>query len=577
MEVVKMFKKNKINFTNYFYFKSFDFLIRFLSLTLLSGITVLIGHPIYGTTDDSILAGFVDGSYTGEREKNLIFIRPIIGCILNPIQNIFPSYGVYAIFLLLILITSFSIFGTVVNGRIHQKHTALSSEVLWIIISSTITVWFTLNPTYTAVSIIATGMTFMVIMRIILFDEFKNYKTILFFATLILCLSAFIRPEGAIGAITLSIFPLVYSFITKKKFEYKKILLVFITIIFFFGFDRVVSSNIQDSAWKEYDKWNSMRHQIQHRTAEDYLLDLRTQNNWTIPEYHLFMNLAFGDKTKFNSDWLNPAFESTEFTRGVRGVYNSSPALTFVKLFDLFMNYAFILIAQIVIMLFIFFEKKKVNINISWQIATSWLPILLSLYFTVATLHTPERSIYPILLLPSIFFLAQLEKSETRIRNNWSIAILTIVAFILITVSQESFIFKNKQNIDRIKKSQISLVEMSNYDAKSIFIGPGNSELNFTRNPYFEAAYPSSPQIITTGNWDTFSPHWVKRLKYYGIESQSIYEALFQNQIYWYSNVIPDSPYLVELYLKDNGYPKANRENIDTFNNEQVVYKYLPQ
>ena len=226
-----MFKKNKINFTNYFYFKAFDFLIRFLSLTLLSGITVLIGHPIYGTTDDSILAGFVDGSYTGEREKNLIFIRPIIGYILNPIQNIFPSYGVYAIFLLLILITSFSIFGTVVNGRIHQKHTALSSEVLWIIISSTTTVWFTLNPTYTAVSIIATGMTFMVIMRIILFDEFKNYKTILFFATLILCLSAFIRPEGAIGAITLSIFPLVYSFITKKKFEYKKILLVLISLI----------------------------------------------------------------------------------------------------------------------------------------------------------------------------------------------------------------------------------------------------------------------------------------------------------------------------------------------------------
>ena len=577
MEVVKMFKKIKINFTNFLYFKFFDFLIRFLSLTLLSGITVFIGHPIYGTTDDSILAGFVDGSYTGDREKKLIFIRPIIGYILNPIQNLLPSYGVYAIFLLFVLIVSFSIFGTAVNGRIHKKYTAPSSEVLWIIISSTTTVWFTLNPNYTAVSIIATGMTFMVIMRIILFDEFKNYKTILFFATLIMCLSAFIRLEGAIGAITLSIFPLVYSFISNKKFEYRKILLVLITVMFFFGLDKVVSSNVQDSAWKEYDKWNSMRHQIQHRTAEDYLLDLRTQNNWTIPEYHLFMNLAFGDKTKFNSDWLNPAFESTEFTRGVRGVYNSSPALTFVKLFDLFKNYIFILIAQIIIMLYIFFEKKKVNVKISRQLAISWLPILLSLYFTVATLHTPERSIFPILLLPSIFFLAQLEKSETSIKTNWSIAMLTIVAFILSTMSQESFIFKNKHNIERIKRNQISLVEMGNYDRKSIFIGPGNSELNFTRNPYFESAYPNSPKIITTGSWDTFSPHWVKRLKYYGIEDRSIYEALFQNQIYWYSNAIPDSPYLVELYLKDNGYPKANRENIDTFKNEQMVYKYLPQ
>lgn len=577
MEVVKMFKKNKINFTNFLYFKSFDFVIRFLSLTFLSGLTVFIGHPIYGTTDDSILAGFVDGSYTGEREKKLIFIRPIIGYILNPIQNLFPSYGIYAIFLLFILIVSFSIFGTAVNGRIHQKYTSPSSEVLWIIISFSTTVWFTLNPTYTAVSIIATGMTFMVIMRIILFDEFRNYKTILFFATLIMCLSAFIRPEGAIGALTLSIFPLVYSFTAKKKFEFRKILLVLITVIFFFVLDKVVNNNVQDYAWKEYDKWNSMRHQIQHRTAEDYLLDLRTQNNWTIPEYHLFMNLAFGDKTRFNSDWLKPAFESTEFTRGFRGVYNSSPALTFKKLFDLFKNYIFILIAQIIIMLYIFFEKKKFNAKISWQIAISWLPILLSLYFTVATLHTPERSIYPILLLPSIFFLAQLEKNMARIKTNWSIAILTIVAFILCTVSQESFIFKDKQNIEKINRNQISLMEMSNYDSQSIFIGPGNSELNFTRNPYFESAYPSSPKIITTGNWETFSPHWVKRLTYYGIENRSIYEALFQNKIYWYSNALPDSPYLVELYLKDNGYPKANRENIDTFKNEQMVYKYLPQ
>jgi hypothetical protein len=54
----------------------FDFVIRFIFLSIFATVIAILGKPVFGTTDDNILAGFVDGSYTGERESKLIFIRP---------------------------------------------------------------------------------------------------------------------------------------------------------------------------------------------------------------------------------------------------------------------------------------------------------------------------------------------------------------------------------------------------------------------------------------------------------------------------------------------------------------------
>ena len=73
---------------------SIDFTARFIFLSIFATAVALFGKPVFGTTDDNILAGFVDGSYTGERESKLIFIRPLIGTILNVFQGALPNLGV---------------------------------------------------------------------------------------------------------------------------------------------------------------------------------------------------------------------------------------------------------------------------------------------------------------------------------------------------------------------------------------------------------------------------------------------------------------------------------------------------
>ena len=77
---------------------SSDFLLRFFFLVIIATLTAIFGYPVFGTTDDNILAGFVDGSYTGERESKLIFIRPLIGLFLHMTQGLLPSLGVYSLF-----------------------------------------------------------------------------------------------------------------------------------------------------------------------------------------------------------------------------------------------------------------------------------------------------------------------------------------------------------------------------------------------------------------------------------------------------------------------------------------------
>jgi hypothetical protein len=147
------------------------------------------------------LAGFVDGSYTGEREKRLIFIRPFIGNILHFLQGVFPGVGMYSTFLTLMVILSFSIFGTVIFTAQNYRKSKNIFQYSWYLVSFVTILWFTLNPTYTAASILVTALILMIItLYIFVPTKGKKYSTAVTLGTLFT--SGFlIRPEGAFGVL----------------------------------------------------------------------------------------------------------------------------------------------------------------------------------------------------------------------------------------------------------------------------------------------------------------------------------------------------------------------------------------
>ena len=202
-----------------------------------------------------------------------------------------------------------------------------------------------------------------------------------------------------------------------------------------FGVDSLVQNHSNTSEWKKYDKWNNLRHQIQHRVSQEYLDDFLKVNEWTVPEYNLFMSIAFGDERTFNAKWLSPAFESTSFTRGPQGVFNASIIVTLSKIVTILKSYPHIIIIQVSIFLIIL-SSLRINILRKLKILlVVYSGVIASLYYMSATLHIPERGVVPILYMPTLMLLASTiffdQKENLNITKVRFLGILFVIISIL--------------------------------------------------------------------------------------------------------------------------------------------------
>jgi len=570
---------NFINSTKFKFLYNLDLVTRILFLSALALISAVFGRPIYGTTDDNILSGLVSGSYTNENESRLMFIRPFVGFVMVFGQKILPIIQFYSVFLLTLVIVTFSIYGNILIKRRDINFSKNILNIIWAGISVPTIIWFTLAPTYTATSIIVTGLSTMTI-SLLIFDQKKSPILLLFLISSIFSLGYLIRPEGALGTLALTLFPLIYLFVQKRYMNKRS----FILIIFFFGLflsvDSVFHKLTSSETWQNYDSWNSMRHQIQHRVGQDSLLDARESNEWTIPEYHLFMDLAFGDEKVFNNSWIKPAFNSTTEYRGISGLLNANFIEVIKNLFNILFNYYHLILMHLILILLLFRTMTSSIKQKFFVTLAAWSPILSALYFTVATLHAPERSIYPILVMPSIItftLLVVLDSKGNNLSSPKTLYLSSSFLLFLLLFPEKGIFNEVKLNNKNIESANLLSRELIEFDDQAIFIGPGNTEFYNYANPYISPAQWYSPEIITVGNWDTFSPHWYKRNKSVGIEQKSVYEALFNKDIFWLSNSLPDTSYMVELFLKENGFPGANRQNVAMFKEGKILYKFLPQ
>jgi hypothetical protein len=554
---------------------SIDFLLRFFFLSILATVTAVFGNPVFGTTDDNILAGFVDGSYTGERESKLIFIRPLIGFILYSTQGLILNLGVYSLFLVLNLILSLANFGAII--RIYSKND-VSRKVLdtsWLALSILITTWFTLGPTYTSAAMLITLISLLSLTVLIFSEHRKNLYLNTFFSTVLLSLGFLIRPEGAIGVILVASPVIVFIFLQNYYVNFPKFLISFFGFFLIFGVDALIQNQSNSSEWREYDKWNNLRHQIQHRVSQDYLDDFLKVNGWTVPEYHLYVDIAFGDERTFNAEWLSPAFESTSFTRGLQGVFNASVKDVVNKLATIFKSYQYLFIIQLLIF-FIMLSFLRTNIFSKLKIfLVIYSAIIASLYYMSATLHTPERGVVPIFYMPTLMLLATTLFFDQR--ENLRFTKVRFLGIALVTISilaPNGLLDVRSKNVSNEDLAVLAGSELNMFSKKAIYIGPGNSEFYEFRNPYTNLAYWNSPTIITTGNWETFSPHWYKRLNAYGVDKKSIYEELFNENRFWFGSPLPDTAYIVELFLREGGLTELSRQGVLNMKSGYVLYKF---
>jgi hypothetical protein len=393
--------------------------------------------------------------------------------------------------------------------------------------------------------------------------------------TILFTFGFLIRPEGGIGIILVAIPVIAVIFFQQRYINLPKLLITIISLLIILGFDAVSQRSLNNSEWEEYDIWNNLRHQVQHREGQNYLGQLQTVNDWTESEFNLFMTIAFGDENTFNAEWLKPAFESISFTRGVSGVINANIIEVLGKMFNILETYPYVIAVQLLLFLIIL-NLFQINVLVKLKVfLVIYSTIMAALYYMSATLHTPERGVIPLLYVSTLMLITTM--SFFKLKDNLKITYIKILCLGVIGLSMFSpkgILETRSKNIVNTELAILASKELNQYNDKAIYIGPGNSEFYEYQNPYTNLAYWKTPIIITAGNWETFSPHWKKRLRFYGIDQTSIYNELFKENRFWFANPIPDTSYMVELYLREQRFGDFNRQGALDLKSGYVLHQF---
>ena len=547
-------------------FISSKFLNRTIILTIFAILLISFAHPIYGTTDDKILAGFVDGSYTGDHELRSIFIQPIINVCMLPFYYILSNFGWYSLFQLFFLILGLSL----VSDEINAIKPILNNLIF--AISILILSWFVPQPTFTAASFLICLIGILLLTLVANRIEFDKFR--LFFVVLFLLYSYALRTEAFLGALSLLIVPICFHYRKIFNLILKNLRMIILITLVFFPTNYMLLKVTDNSGWQVYDNWNSYRHQLQNRISQNFILENIDKIGWTVPEHNLFVDLSYGDASTFNSDWIKPAFDLTRDKTGIKGLINTNFSLTVHKLITIMVEQQAYIIGVIIFLLalLLVFTTYRSLIALIFSVTT----ILFYLYFISSTLHTPERIVIPLIFsVVFIYIIFIINEKQKNLVDANKLNLLIFVGILLAFVSHNGFLDSYMSRHAKIEYSENIKKVLDPFSKKYTLIGSVGTEVNHLVNPYYQSKSQNEMKSIIAGNWETFSPYWYKRNEKLGVESKNVYQELLSNsKTLWMTRKIPDTSYSIELYLRERNINKFNRMGITTSLEDLNLYHF---
>ena len=542
------------------------FLNRTIILTIFSILLITFADPIYGTTDDKILAGFVDGSYTGDLELRSIFIQPITNVFMLPFYYILPNFGWYFLFQLFFLILGLSL----VSDEINVIKPILNNLIF--AISILILSWFVPQPTYTAASFLICLIGILLLILIANRVELDKFRV---FAVVILLLYSFaLRTEAFLGTLSLLIVPICFHYRKILKLILKNLRMIILITLVFFPANYMLLKVTDNSGWQVYDNWNSYRHQLQNRVSQNFILENIDKIGWSVPEHNLFVDLSYGDASTFNSDWIKPAFDLTRDKTGITGLVNADFSLTSNKLIKIIVEQQAFTIGVFILLLVLLlvFTTYRSLIALIFSVTS----ILFYLYFISSTLHTPERIVVPLIFSTLFIYITLIINDKQRDIVDANKQNLLITASILLAViSHNGFLDSYISRHAKIEYSENVKRVLDPFSKKYILIGSAGTEVNHLVNPYCQSKSQNEIELIIAGNWETFSPYWYKRNEKLGVVSKNVYQELLSNSnAVWMSKKIPDTSYSIELYLRERQINGFNRTGITTSLDDLNLYQF---
>jgi hypothetical protein len=527
---------------------------------------ITLADPIYGTTDDKILAGFVDGSYTGDLELRSIFIQPITNVFMLPFYYILPNFGWYFLFQLFFLILGLGL----VSDEINAIKPILNNLIF--AISIIVLSWFVPQPTFTAASFLICLNGILLLILIANRVELDKFRV---FAVLILLLYSFaLRTEAFLGTLSLLIVPICFHYRKILNLILKNLRMIILVTIVFFPANYMLLKVTENSGWQEYDNWNSYRHQLQNRVSQNFILENIDKIGWSVPEHNLFVDLSYGDATTFNSDWIKPAFDLTRDKTGITGLVNADFSLTSNKMFKIIVEQQAVTIGVFILLfvLFLVFMTYRSLIALFFSVTF----ILFYLYFISSTLHTPERIVIPLIFSTLfIYIIFIINEKQREIVDVNKLNLLIFVSILVAVISHNGFLDSYINRNTKIEHSENVKRVLDPFSKRYILIGSVGTEVNHLVNPYYQSESQNETKSIISGNWETFSPYWYKRNEKLGVVSKNVYQELLSNsKTLWITKKIPDTSYSIELYLRERQINGFDRTGITTSLDDLNLYQF---
>ena len=542
------------------------FLNRTIILTIFSIFLITLADPIYGTTDDKILAGFVDGSYTGDLELRSIFIQPITNVFMLSFYYILPNFGWYYLFQLFFLILGLSL----VSDEINAIKPILNNLIF--AISIIVLSWFVPQPTFTAASFLICLIGILLLILIANRVELDKFRV---FAVVILLLYSFaLRTEAFLGTLSLLIVPICFHYRKILNLILKNLSMIILVSLVFFPSNYMLLKVTENSGWQEYDNWNSYRHQLQNRVSQNFILENIDKIGWSVPEHNLFVDLSYGDASTFNSDWIKPAFDLTRDKTGITGLVNADFSLTSNKMFKIIVEQQAVTIGVFILLfvLFLVFTTYRSLIALIFSVTS----ILFYLYFISSTLHTPERIVVPLIFSTLFIYITLIiNDKQMDIVDVNKLNLLIFASISLTLISHNGFLDSYINRNTKIEYSENVKRVLDPFSKRYIFIGSVGTEVNHLVNPYYQSESQNEIKSIISGNWETFSPYWYKRNEKLGVVSKNVYQELLSNsKTLWITKKIPDTSYSIELYLRERQINGFNRTGITTSLDDLDLYQF---
>ena len=122
--------------------------------------------------------------------------------------------------------------------------------------------------------------------------------------------------------------------------------------------------------------------------------------------------------------------------------------------------------------------------------------------------------------------------------------------------------------------NELLLGELKSFNANATYLIPRCNNPYFSENPYKFIGKDRPIKILNVGCWDTFSPLWNQRKAKFGLTSVSIYDDLFQNDVYWLGNYVPDTSINIENLLRNKGQTDFKREAVKDLSGDYVLFKF---